>query len=186
MLGATLGVAALQTSEYFGNGRDPQKMGSAHPRNAPYQAFKAKNGYFTMAAGNNKLWRSACEAIDRVDLADDVRFSSTSLRAQHQEVLRHILEAEFAHHATDQLIARFAARGVPCAPIQAYSQVLTDPQVAHMGWVMPLELPNGSSTLTFGSPLRLRGQPFNIYRRPPSLGEHTEEVMAELDYFTGP
>ena len=186
MLGATLGVAALQTSEYFGNGRDPQKMGSAHPRNAPYQAFKAKNGYFTMAAGNNKLWRSACEAIDRVDLADDVRFSSTSLRAQHQEVLRHILEAEFAHHATDQLIARFAARGVPCAPIQAYSQVLTDPQVAHMGWVMPLELPNGSSTLTFGSPLRLRGQPFNIYRRPPRLGEHTDEVMAELENFTGP
>ena len=57
MLGATLGIAALQTSEFFGSGRDPVKLGSAHPRNAPYQAFRCKGGYFGMAAGNNALWK---------------------------------------------------------------------------------------------------------------------------------
>src|SRR5512134_2403683 len=71
MLGASLAVAALQTSEFFGTGRDPQKLGSAHPRNAPYQAFRAKDGYFAMAAGNDSLWRAACGAIGREDLAGD-------------------------------------------------------------------------------------------------------------------
>ena len=61
MLGTSLAVAALQTSEYFGSGRDPAKLGSAHPRNAPYQAFKAKDGYFAMAAGNDSLWKAACD-----------------------------------------------------------------------------------------------------------------------------
>ena len=69
MLGASLGIAALQTSEYFGTGRDPKKLGSAHPRNAPYQAFKAKDGYFAMAAGNDGLWRATCEALGRGDLS---------------------------------------------------------------------------------------------------------------------
>lgn len=181
MLGATLGVAALQTSEYFGSGRDPLKLGSAHPRNAPYQAFRAEDGHFAMAAGNDRLWRSACEAIGRSDLVDDPRFASTVLRAQHQEALRAILETEFAHRTTHDLLEQFTARGVPCAPINSYSQVLADPQVAHMGWVLPLELPNGVLTRTFGSPLRLCGQPFAIYRRPPRLGEHTDEVLAELE-----
>ena len=84
MLGASLGIAALQTSEYFGTGRDPKKLGSAHPRNAPYQAFKAKDGYFAMAAGNDGLWRATCEALGRGDLAADPRFATTALRAQHQ------------------------------------------------------------------------------------------------------
>src|SRR5690606_19551565 len=65
MLGATLGIAALQTSEYFGNGVDPVKLGSVHPRNAPYQAFRCADGYFGMAAGNNALWKSVCDVVGR-------------------------------------------------------------------------------------------------------------------------
>ncbi len=76
MFGASLAMAALQTSEYFGSGRDPKRLGSAHPRNAPYQAFRAKDGYFAMAAGNNALYRAACAAIGRSDLAEDPRFAT--------------------------------------------------------------------------------------------------------------
>src|SRR5213076_2610217 len=135
MLGASLGIAALQTSEYFGKGTDPVKMGSAHPRNAPYQAFRAKDGYFAMAAGNDSLWRSACQAIGMTALLDDARFASTTLRAQNQDSLKQILEAEFVRHGTEALIAKFQAAGVPCSPINTYSQVLVDPQVEHMQWV---------------------------------------------------
>ena len=70
MLGATLGIAALQTSEFFGSGRDPVKLGSAHPRNAPYQAFRCKGGYFGMAAGNNALWKGVCATVGREDLLE--------------------------------------------------------------------------------------------------------------------
>ena len=180
MLGCSLAVAALQTSEYFGTGRDPAKLGSAHPRNAPYQAFRAKDDYFAMAAGNDGLFRSACEAIGKQDLVGDPRFASTTLRAQHQEELKEILEAEFAKHAAGDLIAKFQAAGVPCSAINTYSRVLADPQVAHMQWVQQITLPSGDKTRTFSSPLRFTGQGFPIRRDPPALGQHNEDVFGSV------
>ena len=178
MLGASLAVAALQTSEYFGTGRDPVKLGSAHPRNAPYQAFACKDGHYVMAAGNNDLYRRACEGIGRPDLAADPRFASTALRAKNQAALREIWEAECSKWTAQQCLAIMRGQGVPCAPINTYSQALADPQVAHYGWVQPLELPGGARTRSVVSPLGKGGPP---RRRPPALGEHTEEVLKEME-----
>jgi len=180
MLGATLGIAALQTSEFFGSGKDPVKLGSAHPRNAPYQAFRCQDGHFGMAAGNDALWRSVCEVVGRPDLAEDERFANTGLRARNQEALRDLLEALFQQAPAEHWLAQFRARGVPCAPINRYSDVLQDPQVEHMQWVQPLELPNGVRTRTFGPPVRFDGQTARVHRRPPALGEHNDEVLGPL------
>lgn len=98
MLGAMLGIANLQTSEYFGTGRDPVRLGSAHPMNAPYAAFRCRDGYFALAAGTDKLWQAACEGIGRPDLMQDARFASPSLRAQHQHELGELLEQAFANY----------------------------------------------------------------------------------------
>ncbi len=175
MLGTTLAIAALQTSEYFGGGKDPKKLGSAHPRNAPYQAFKCKDGHFVMAAGNDDLFRRACEGFDCVFLLRDSKFSSTSLRAKNQIELKEIFEKRFAGLTAEQCLGIARKQGVPCAPINTYSEALADPQVAHYGWVQPLELPNGS-TRTFVSPLMKEQKP----GKPPALGEHTEEVLRQL------
>jgi len=180
MLGATLGIAALQTSEFFGSGKDPVKLGSAHPRNAPYQAFRCKGGYFGMAAGNQALWKSVCATVGRDDLLADPRFTDTSARARHQTDLREILEAIFATEDAQTWLTRFRAAGVPCAPINTYSEVLADPQVEHMGWVQPVELPNGVQTRTFGLPVRFDGQTTALRLRPPALGEHNDEVLGAL------
>ncbi|MEO5694311.1 MAG: CoA transferase, partial [Usitatibacter sp.] len=177
MLGASLAIAALQTSEYFGTGRDPQKLGSAHPRNAPYQAFRARDDYFAMAAGNDSLFRSACEVVGQQQLVADPRFASTTLRAKHQVELKAILEAEFAKHDAKDLIQRFQAAGVPCSAINTYSQVLADPQVEHMEWIQPITLPSGQQTRTFGSPIRFTGKGFPIRLDPPALGQHNDEVF---------
>ncbi|MDW5377764.1 CoA transferase [Halomonas sp. HP20-15] len=180
MLGATLGIAALQTSEYFGSGKDPVKLGSAHPRNAPYQAFAARDGYFGMAAGNDALWQKVCTVVDRPEWENEPKYATTTLRAQHQHELRDNLEAIFQEADCAVWLERFRAIGVPCAPINSYSQVLADPQVEHMGWVQPLTLPNGVTTRTFGSPVLMGGTPQTIRRPPPLLGEHTEDVLATL------
>lgn len=180
MLGATLGIAALQTSEYFGSGRDPVPMGSAHPRNAPYRVFRSADGYFGMAAGNNALWQAVCQTLQRPDLLADERFATPTTRAQHQGALLDILELEFKHADTATWLQRFRDAGVPCAPINTYSQVLADPQVEHMAWVQPLDLPNGQHTRTFVSPLRLSGVGLPVRLRPPALGEHNAELLNPL------
>jgi crotonobetainyl-CoA:carnitine CoA-transferase CaiB-like acyl-CoA transferase len=180
MLGSMLGIANLQTSELFGTGRDPVRLGSAHPMNAPYAAFCCRDGYFALAAGTNKLWQAACDAIARPDLTQDARFASPTLRAQHQDALRELLEAEFVKYDAADLLARMNARGVPCAPLYNYSQVLADPQVKHMQWVEDLALPNGVASRTVVSPQRVSGQRLGVRRGPPALGAHTAEVLAEL------
>lgn len=180
MLGATLGIAALQTSEYFGSGRDPVKLGSAHPRNAPYRVFRSRDGYFGMAAGNNALWKAVCNTLGREDLLADERFQTPTLRARHQDALLAILEQDFGQADSATWLQRFRDAGVPCAPINTYSQVLQDPQVEHMNWVQPLELANGVKTRTFVSPVRFSGQTPPVRRRPPRLGEHNDEVLGPL------
>ena len=180
MLGSMLGIANLQTSEYFGTGRDPVRLGSAHPMNAPYAAFRCRDGYFALAAGTDKLWQAACEGIARPDLMQDARFASPTLRARHQHELGELLELAFANYDVAELLDIFNALGVPCAPINSYSQVLSDPQVRHMQWIEDITLPNGVHTQTIVSPQRVSGERLGVYRAPPALGQHTVEVLTEI------
>lgn len=181
MLGASLAVSALQTSEFFGSGNDPRRLGAAHPRNAPYQAFRAKDGSFAMAAGNDKLWRTVCEVIGRADLLLDERYVSTQSRATHQRELVSSLHETFASRTVDDLLAAFEAAGVPCARINSFSEALADRQVKHMGWVRDIEVPGGRVTRTFGSPIQLDGASLPIRRAPPELDGNRAEILHELD-----
>jgi crotonobetainyl-CoA:carnitine CoA-transferase CaiB-like acyl-CoA transferase len=180
MLGSMLGIANLQTSELFGTGRDPVRLGSAHPMNAPYAGFRCRDGDIALAAGTNKLWEAACAGIKRSDLPQDPRFATPSLRARHQTELRVLLEQTFADYDCVQLLAIFRERGVPCAPINTYSQVLADPQVEHMQWVEPVTLPGNTASKTVISPQRISGERLGVYRNPPALGEHTSEILTAL------
>lgn len=180
MLGASLAVGALQTSEYFGSGRDPRALGAAHPRNAPYQAFTASDGNFVLAAGNDRLWRSVCEVVGRLDLFEDPKYRSTIDRATNQKELAAILNGEFARDTVEGALEKLRQAGVPCSSINSYSQALADPQVAAMGWVQDIELPNGIKTRTFGSPIRINGEMPVIYRRPPALDEHRVSIVEAL------
>lgn len=179
MLGSLIGVAALQTSEYFGTGISGRRLGSAHPRNAPYQAFLASDSYFVLAAGNNVLWREVAEAVGRLDLVDDPRFRTQPDRARNQEMLATILAASFAKRTAAAWIAEMDKRGVPCAPIYGYAEILADPHVAVMRLVVPLELPNGVVTRTTAFPIKISGYEFSIRHAPPELGADTDEVFAE-------
>src|SRR5690606_27055575 len=131
-------------------------------------------------AGNDSLWKAVCATVGREDLLEDSRFASTTLRARHQGALRDLLEAIFAEDDAHAWLHRFRAAGVPCAPINTYSDVLDDVQVQHMDWVQDVALPNGVRTKTFVSPIRFNGRTADIARRPPALGEHNDEVLAAM------
>lgn len=179
MLGCSLGMAPLQVSEYFGTGIDPEPLGSRHPRNAPYQAFRAADDYFVLAAGNQRLFELVCTLIERPDLIKDKRFSNTANRAKNQSELTEILEEEFGCQTASYWYTLFQKAGVPTAPINKYSEALEDPQVVDMGWVQPLDLPNQSRTNTFAHPVLHDGQNLPIFRRPPALSEHEIEILKE-------
>lgn len=180
MFGCTLAIGALQTSEYFGTGRSPGKLGSAHPRNAPYQAYRAADGYFAIAAGNDGLWRAVLRAVNMEELADDPRFLSPTLRAGHQVELKALLEAIFVQHDVGHWIDVFREAGVPHSRINDYAQALEDPQVDHMRWIRDIELPGGTLTRTFSSPIRIDGHGVPVRSAPPALGEHSEDIRRDI------
>ena len=179
MLAGLLGMAALQTSEYFGTGLAPKRLGSAHPRAAPYQGFRASDAPFMIAAGNDKLWADVCEAVAMPQLKTDPRFESNALRAKNQEALESILQTAFAKRSKADWLAEFDRRGVPCAPINTYPEILTDPHVQATRLVRDMRLPNGKKTKTVAFPMKITGYEFEVYRDPPELGAHNDEVYAE-------
>jgi crotonobetainyl-CoA:carnitine CoA-transferase CaiB-like acyl-CoA transferase len=179
MLAGLLGIAALQTSEYFGSGQTPRRLGSAHPRSAPYQAYQAKDAPFMIAAGNDKLWLDVCAAAGMPQLKDDPRFATNTLRAKNQQALEKILQPVFASRTKNAWLAEFDRRGVPCAPINTYPEILNDPHVQASRLVRDMRLPNGRQTKTVAFPMKISGYEFSIYRNPPELGEHNDEVFAE-------
>ncbi|MGB0198200.1 MAG: CaiB/BaiF CoA transferase family protein [Candidatus Puniceispirillaceae bacterium] len=177
MLGSLLGVSALQTSEYFGNDKAPIKMGSAHPRNAPYQAFEAADSYFVIAAGNDKLWQEVASAVGMAELADDPRFITQAKRAQNQQELVALLAPRFKLRPAAEWLAEMDRRQVPCAPINDFADILHDPHVAHMGLVKPIGLPNGAVTKTVGFPVSISGFQQEDIQPPPALGADNQAVF---------
>jgi crotonobetainyl-CoA:carnitine CoA-transferase CaiB-like acyl-CoA transferase len=176
MFGATLAISALQTSEYFGTGRNPRQLGSAHPRNAPYQAYAAADGWFAIAAGNNKLWQSVCDVLGAPELLADARFTSPTLRAKHQVELKALLDPHFAQQGVAHWLAAFGAAGVPSAPINGYGEALADPQALHLQLVQAQTLPGGHATRTVACPIRLDGQVLPVDTTPPALNAHADAL----------
>lgn len=179
MLGCMLAFSALQVSEYYGNGVSPKRLGSAHPRNAPYQAYAGSDKTFVIAAGNDKLWGEVCEAVGMSSLKTDVRFVTQSLRASNQRELAAVLAPQFAKRSAADWLAEFDRRGVPCSPINDFADVLSDPHVIARGWLDDLPLPNGMSTPTVGFPVSISGLDVKFETGPPSLGAHTKSVRAD-------
>lgn len=178
MLGCSVGIAALQTSEYFATGQSPRKLGSRHPKNAPYQAFRASDKDFVIAAGNDKLWYAVCEIVGDETLKEDERFKTVPDRAANQYLLSDILQPAFLTRTADDWLARFNARGVPCAPVNTFADILDDEHSRHTGLVRDMVLPNGVTTKTVPFPVSISG--FSAFVGDvPELGEHSRQVVEE-------
>jgi len=179
MLDCLLGVSALQTSEYWGTGKAPARLGSAHPRNAPYQAFRASDAPFIVAAGNDSLWGEVCEATDRRDLLADPRFAGIAQRAKNQAALAAILQEVFATRTAREWLDEFERRGVPSGPVNTFADILADRALIASGLIQSMDVPVAGATSTIAYPVQMNGQRARASRAPPQLGEHTEDVFAE-------
>jgi crotonobetainyl-CoA:carnitine CoA-transferase CaiB-like acyl-CoA transferase len=178
---AALAMSVWESTEYWSTGESPEPLGSANRMSAPYQALATKDGYLTIGANNEKLWRKLCEVLGVPELEKDPRFADNNLRMANRADLIPELEKYFALRSTDDWVVALLAEGVPAGPIRNYADVLTtDPHVKAREMIASFEHPVEGTTLVLASPLKLSGTPATVRTPPPLLGEHNDEVFAEM------
>ncbi|MFQ5710719.1 MAG: CaiB/BaiF CoA transferase family protein [Candidatus Geothermarchaeales archaeon] len=181
LLDGTVSWMTYMAANYFATGRSPERMGSGHPNIVPYQAFLTKDGkYVNVGVGNDRLWRSFCEALGLEDMVDDERFSTNPKRVVNRETLIPLLAEIFLTKTRDEWVETLTERGVPCGPVYTMGEVFSDPQVLHREMLVEIEHPRAGLIRQIGIPMKFSATPCEIRLPPPLLGEHTEEVLQGL------
>jgi crotonobetainyl-CoA:carnitine CoA-transferase CaiB-like acyl-CoA transferase len=175
-------VAALANMNlnYFASGQVPRRWGNAHPNLAPYEAFATRDGHVILAAGNDGQFAKWCAVAGCPDLARDPRFAKNDGRVRNRPALIPLVRERMREKSSAEWIAALEAVGVPCGPINDLSQVFADPQVVARGIRFELPHPTAGTVPMVASPLRLADTPPEYRRPPPTLGQHTAEVLAEV------
>lgn len=184
LLDAQVGVLANQALNYFVSGKAPKRLGNAHPNIVPYQVFPASDGHLIIAVGNDGQFRRLCAVLGRPDLAAEPKYATNAARVASRSQLVPILTAETETRTRDDLLAALEGEGVPAGPINSVEDVFQDAQVLHRG--LKVELPaTGTDTGTVSSvrtPIKFRNGDLVLDRAAPALGEHTEDILAELGF----
>ncbi|MBU1360551.1 MAG: CoA transferase [Gammaproteobacteria bacterium] len=183
LLDVGMAILANQASAWLNTGVAPQRQGNSHPSLAPYQDFHTRDGAMLLAIGNNGQFVRFCEAAGHPEWGSDPRFATNTLRVRHREVLIPMMEAVTRTRSTAEWIALLEDKAVPCGPINDIGQAFQDDQVKARGLAvsMPRDAGDGIEAIVgVASPLRLQATPPVLRRAPPALGQHTDEVLAEM------
>ena len=190
LLDVGMAMLANQGAGFLNTGNVPQRQGNSHPSLAPYQDFQTLDGAMLLAIGNDGQFARFCQAAGHPEWAADARFASNTLRVKNREALIPLLQALTQTRTTAQWIALLEDKAVPCGAINDVGQAFADAQVQARGLVLnqPLAPVDNSQTATesiasirtVASPLRLMATPPVLRRAPPTLGQHNDEVLAEL------
>ncbi|HWC02376.1 MAG TPA: CoA transferase [Methylomirabilota bacterium] len=176
------GIAGLinAATAYLVGGEVQGRWGSAHPSLVPYQAFRAGDGYLMVGAGNERLWKAFCEVLGAPEWADDPRYGSNAQRVACRTELVRDIETRLQAAGRDEWVARFAEAGLPAGPINDIGQVFDDPQVRHREMAVEVEHPTAGRVRLPGIPVKFAGTPARVQGPPPTLGQHTDEVLRDV------
>jgi formyl-CoA transferase len=183
LLDVGMAILANQASAFLNTGVAPPRQGNTHPSLAPYQDFRTQDGAMMLAIGNNGQFARFCEAAGQPGLACDERFATNALRVQHRAELSRQLDAVTRTRTTSEWIALLEDKAVPCGPINDIAQAFEDEQVKARGLAVTLPRRAGDGVAriaSVASPLRLAATPPVLRTAAPALGQHTDEVLAEL------
>jgi formyl-CoA transferase len=180
LLDTQVAMLANVGSNYLNSGKRPKRWGNAHANIVPYQTFACADGHIIVAAGNDGQYQKFVQAGGRPELAQDERFATNPLRVQNRDVLVPLLDAMVRERGRDEWIALLEAQGVPCGPINNLDEVFENEQVRARGMQIALPHPAAGQVKLVRSPMKLSATPATSAMAPPLLGQHTDEVLAEV------
>ena len=181
LLDSLMSVMTLPLGILWATGRAPQRMGNAHPSVVPYETLQTADGMVVVAVGNPRLWTQFCDALGDASIATDPRFRTNTDRLANRPALKAAIEAVFATLTVDEVLSRLRARQVPCGKVRTIEEAIADPQLRARQMVLDLEVPGLGTVQNIGNPIKLSRFTARAVKGAPSLGEHTTEVLNELD-----
>jgi crotonobetainyl-CoA:carnitine CoA-transferase CaiB-like acyl-CoA transferase len=182
LLDTQVAMLANLGANYLVTGRAPERIGNAHQNIVPYQVFEVADGHLILAVGNDAQFARFCEVAGAHEIAADPRFSTNADRVRHRSTLIPLLAERMKTRARNAWIDALEAAKVPCGPINDLSEVFADPQVVHREMTVSIPHSAAGNVRLVASPIKMSATPVQYRRPPPLLGEHTDEVLAELGY----
>jgi crotonobetainyl-CoA:carnitine CoA-transferase CaiB-like acyl-CoA transferase len=180
LLASTLAVLVNQAQNAFVTGSSPGRRGNAHPNIVPYETFATSDGEIVVAVGSERQWPRFCAAIGAPELADDPRFATNGDRVTSRAVLRPLIADRLAAGSTDAWLAALTAADIPCGPITDVLTAFQSPEATARSMLVEVEHPAFGVLRQAGIPIEFGATPGAVRTAPPLLGEHTDEVLAEL------
>jgi len=182
LLDTQVAMLANLGANFLATGVAPARAGNAHQNIVPYQVFETADGHMILAVGNDGQFARFCEVAGRPELAADPRFARNADRVRHRAVLVPLLAELIAARQKQHWLSALEAAKVPCGAINDLAEVFADPQVQSRGMTVPMPHPLADTLRVVASPMKLSDTPVQYRRAPPLLGEHTDEVLAELGW----
>ena len=178
---AGVSLSIWEAGRYFATGEIPRPQGSAHQANAPYQAVRTEDGWITIGAATERNWTAFCQTVELRPLLEDDRYRTTNSRLDNRDSLIAAIESRTRQATTAHWMAVLEAAGVPCAPIQNYAEVYSDPHLLarEYFWDAPHPREAAEDVRQLGSPMRFSATPARRDAAGPLLGEHSEAVLGE-------
>ena len=171
---------ANQSMNYLATGEVPGRLGNAHPNIVPYQTFRTADGDIILACGNDNLFGKFCEVAGCRELASDERFATNAKRVENREAITELLAEVFARRTTREWVDMLESAGVPNGPINNIRQVFEEPQAVARGLRFDLQHPTAGSVPLVASPMRFSATPVEQKLPPPTLGQHTDEILRDV------
>ena len=180
LLDTQVAFLANQAMNYLATGEAPGRLGNAHPNIVPYQTFRTSDGDIILACGNDNLFNKFCELAGCQALAKDPRFATNAKRVENRVEITAQLNAVFAKRTTREWVDALEQGGVPNGPINNLKQVFEEPQVVARGVKIEMEHPTAGKVPLVASPMRFSATPVEYKLPPPTLGQHTEEILRDV------
>jgi crotonobetainyl-CoA:carnitine CoA-transferase CaiB-like acyl-CoA transferase len=170
-----------EAASYFATNERPARIGQQHRGSSPYQVFQTKNGWLVLGAAAQNLWLKACKVLGCEELIKDPRFLTKADRVANNKALVALLQERFITGTTEEWFEKLDAANIPAGPVMYHDQVFNDPHVLAREMVVEVDHTTAGRQRTLGTPVKLSETKGSIRRAAPLLGEHTHEVLAELE-----